>query len=88
MSITISGVVGASTAVAITQTIQPQTGEMATNFYQTYRESATPQRLEFVDVERSRVGENIAGPGSPMVEGDIDTKLDRLGNNYSGVILA
>lgn len=63
-------------------------GEIAAQFYRTYRASPNQQRLEFVDFDQTRVGQNIAGPGSPLIDGDLETKLDRLGNNYSGVILA
>ncbi len=63
-------------------------GELAQRFYEIYKKSPNRQRLEFVDVQHERVGAYIAGPGSPIVEGDIETKLERLGRNYSGVILA
>ena len=63
-------------------------GEMAVEFYRAYKESINRERLEFVDPERKRVGEHIAGPGSPIIEGDLTTKLERLGHTYSGVILA
>jgi exopolysaccharide biosynthesis polyprenyl glycosylphosphotransferase len=63
-------------------------GEVATRFYEAYRSSENRQRLEFVDLASQRIGEPIAGPGSPIVEGDIATKLERLDKNYSGVILA
>ena len=63
-------------------------GDLAQRFYEAYRKSPSQQRLEFVDVRQENVGTHIAGPGSPLVEGDIETKLARLGRNYSGVILA
>lgn len=63
-------------------------GVLAQRFYEAYRNSPNQQRLEFVDVLQENVGAHIAGPGSPLIEGDIDTKLSRLGRNYSGVILA
>ena len=63
-------------------------GELAAEFYRAYRDSPNHQRLEFVGIEQERVGERIDGPGSPIIEGDIATKLERLGDNYSGVILA
>ena len=37
---------------------------------------------------KNELAAHIAGPGSPLIEGDIETKLGRLGRNYSGVILA
>ena len=63
-------------------------GFAARGFFEAYRRSGNRQRLEFVDLESERIGEPIAGPGSPLVEGDIATKLERLDKNYSGVILA
>lgn len=63
-------------------------GPAAIGFYEAYRKSGNRQRLEFVDLASERVGQLIAGAGSPMVEGDIATKLERLDKNYSGVIVA
>jgi len=63
-------------------------GPLAADFYEAYRSSPNRQRLEFVDIAQERVGHPIAGPGSPIIEGDIKTKLERLTNRYSGVILA
>jgi exopolysaccharide biosynthesis polyprenyl glycosylphosphotransferase len=63
-------------------------GELAAEFYVAYRNSVNPERLEFVDVGNERVGQHIAGAGSPIIEGDLTTKLERLGTGYSGVILA
>jgi len=63
-------------------------GPVAADFYQAYRTSPNRQRLEFVDIAQERVGQPISGPGSPIIEGDIKTKLERLTNRYSGVILA
>ncbi|HEY1769805.1 MAG TPA: exopolysaccharide biosynthesis polyprenyl glycosylphosphotransferase [Chthoniobacterales bacterium] len=63
-------------------------GEMARQFYEEYRKSPNRQRLEFVDLAHERVGSHICGPGSPTVESDLETKLDRLDGNYSGIILA
>ncbi len=63
-------------------------GPAAAGFYEAYRQSGNRQRLEFVDVGSRRVGQPIAGPGSPIVEFDIATKMERLDKNYSGVILA
>jgi exopolysaccharide biosynthesis polyprenyl glycosylphosphotransferase len=63
-------------------------GEVAARFYEAYRRSPTQQRLEFVDLERERIGQPVAGSGSPIVEGDIATKLANLNDRYSGVILA
>jgi exopolysaccharide biosynthesis polyprenyl glycosylphosphotransferase len=63
-------------------------GDLAVEFYEAYTNSVNRERLEFVDTEEQRVGEHIAGPGSPIIEGDLGTKLERLGSGYSGVILA
>lgn len=63
-------------------------GELAARFYDAYRHSGNRQRLEFVDIERARIGERIAGSGSPIIEGDITTKLTNLNERYSGVVLA
>jgi exopolysaccharide biosynthesis polyprenyl glycosylphosphotransferase len=63
-------------------------GELAREFYRAYKRSVNRERLEFVDPEREHVGEHISGPGSPVIEGDLATKLERLGTGYSGVILA
>lgn len=63
-------------------------GKLAESFYAAYRNSTNHERLEFVDVTQERVGQHIAGPGSPIIEGDLGTKLERLDYGYSGVILA
>jgi exopolysaccharide biosynthesis polyprenyl glycosylphosphotransferase len=64
------------------------TGELALRFYEAYRRSPNRQRLEFVDLARQRVGEHLAGSGSPIIEGDIATKLANLNEHYSGVVIA
>jgi exopolysaccharide biosynthesis polyprenyl glycosylphosphotransferase len=63
-------------------------GELAARFYEAYRQSANRQRLEFVDLDRERIGQHIAGSSSPVIEGDLETKLANLNNRYSGVVLA
>ena len=63
-------------------------GELAAEFYRAYRSSIMLQRLEFVALDGENVGRNIAGAGSPIIEGDLATKLSRLDRSYSGVILA
>src|SRR5262249_43512797 len=63
-------------------------GQIAANFYNSYRSAPNQQRLEFVDVEQKRVGQNIAGPGSPVIEGDLSAKLSHAPHLYSGIILA
>ncbi len=63
-------------------------GDLAAEFYRAYRDSPNNQRLEFVAVEHSRIGEHVHGPDSPIIEGNVATKLKQLGDNYSGVIVA
>ncbi len=63
-------------------------GELAAEFYRTYKASVNRQRLEFVAINPQRIGSRVAGPGSPIVEGDLETKLERLDQTYSGVIVA
>lgn len=63
-------------------------GENASAFYRDYKKSGGHHRLEFVDIEKSRVGQPIAGLGSPIIEADLLTKLSNLDPSYRGVILA
>jgi exopolysaccharide biosynthesis polyprenyl glycosylphosphotransferase len=63
-------------------------GTAATHFYEAYKKSSNGQQLEFVDINEERVGQPIAGEGSPIVEGNLASKLDNLSNRYSGIILA
>src|SRR6476659_10884593 len=53
-------------------------GASATRFYEAYRNSPNGQPLEFVDVTEERVGQPIAGQGSPIVQGNIAAKLNNL----------
>jgi exopolysaccharide biosynthesis polyprenyl glycosylphosphotransferase len=63
-------------------------GPIASNFYEAYCSAPNQQRLEFVDLEKKRVGQTIAGPGSPLIEGDLASKLREASQRYSGIILA
>src|SRR4029078_10018897 len=63
-------------------------GATATRFYEAYKKSSNGQQLEFVAVTEDHVGQPIAGEGSPIVQGDLRSKLDNLSNRYSGIILA
>jgi exopolysaccharide biosynthesis polyprenyl glycosylphosphotransferase len=63
-------------------------GATAARFYQAYSNSPNGQQLEFVDVNEQRVGQPIAGDGSPIVQGNLAAKLNNLGKRYSGIILA
>src|SRR5262249_862253 len=63
-------------------------GEAAARFYETYKKSSNEQQLEFVDVNEQRVGQPVAGEGSPIIRGDLAARLNELGKHYSGIILA
>src|SRR6516165_1111764 len=63
-------------------------GAPAARFYETYGKSSNGQQLEFVDVNEERVGQPIAGQGSPIVQGNLAAKLNNPGKRYSGIILA
>lgn len=63
-------------------------GELAARFYETYKNSPSEQRLEFVDDDPARTGSTIAGEGSPVIQAGIAEKLAHLDRGYSGVILA
>jgi lipopolysaccharide/colanic/teichoic acid biosynthesis glycosyltransferase len=63
-------------------------GATAVRFYETYSKSSNGQQLEFVDVNDERVGQPIAGQGSPIVQGNLAAKLNNLDKHYSGIILA
>jgi exopolysaccharide biosynthesis polyprenyl glycosylphosphotransferase len=63
-------------------------GEAARRLYESYRSSPNYQQLQFVDITNRYVGQPIAGEGSPIVEGDLATKLMNPGQQYSGIILA
>jgi len=63
-------------------------GAAAARFYEAYRNSPNGQPLEFVDVNEERVGQPIAGEGSPVIQGNLASKLNNLGKGYSGIILA
>jgi exopolysaccharide biosynthesis polyprenyl glycosylphosphotransferase len=63
-------------------------GELATQFYQAYKQSPNQQQLDFVDNDTARVGSTIAGEGSPIIQGGIAAKLADLDRRYTGVILA
>jgi len=63
-------------------------GKVAADFYCAYYASPNNQGLEFIDLEGTHVGERIAGPTSPLIEGDLSAKLDDVSRRYSGIILA
>jgi len=63
-------------------------GTTAARFYEVYKNSPNGQRLDFIDVRNERVGQPIAGEGSPTVQGGFASKLNELGKRYSGIILA
>jgi exopolysaccharide biosynthesis polyprenyl glycosylphosphotransferase len=63
-------------------------GAAAVRFYAAYKSSPNGQKLDFVDVGNERVGQPIAGAGSPVVQGNLADKLSQLRERYSGIILA
>jgi exopolysaccharide biosynthesis polyprenyl glycosylphosphotransferase len=63
-------------------------GATAARFYEAYQKSSNGQQLEFVDTDEERVGKPIAGEGSPIVQGNLASKLDNLSHRYSGIVLA
>jgi len=63
-------------------------GATAARFYEAYKKSSNGQQLEFVGVNEERVGQPIAGEGSPIVQGNLASKLGNLSNRYSGIVLA
>ncbi len=63
-------------------------GELAAKFYEAYRASGDAQRLEFVALDATRIGQRIAGPESPIAEGNLAAKLNNASAHYSGIILA
>ena len=63
-------------------------GIAAEHFYDTYKNSPNKQQLDFVDPKGERIGQPIAGQGSPIVQGNLVGKLNDLGERYSGIILA
>ena len=54
-------------------------GPAAVRFYEAYQRSPNSQQLHFVDLGGQRAGQRIAGEASPVVEGDIASRLDDLG---------
>lgn len=62
-------------------------GELAREFYLTYRSSPRPQQLRFVDCDDFRAGQHLDGPESPLIESDCEGKLEALDHRCSGVIL-
>jgi len=63
-------------------------GTTAACFYDAYKNSPNGQQLDFVDLRDERIGEPIAGEGSPVVQGNLAGKLNHLSERYSGIILA
>jgi exopolysaccharide biosynthesis polyprenyl glycosylphosphotransferase len=63
-------------------------GTAAACFYDDYKNSPNGQQLDFVDLRDERVGQPIAGEGSPVVQGNLAGKLNHLSERYSGIILA
>src|SRR2546429_9692431 len=63
-------------------------GELATRFYNVYKQSPNQQQLEFVDNDVARVGSAIAGAGSPIVHGGIAVWLVYLDGRYFVFVFA
>jgi len=63
-------------------------GTAAVCFYEAYKNSPNAQQLDFVALRDERVGQPIAGEGSPIVQGNLAGKLSHLSDRYSGIILA
>ncbi len=63
-------------------------GELAQQFYEAYKDSPNRQQLRFVTLHPEEVGRPVAGPGSPILEGDLLTLLAKFDRIYSGIILA
>jgi exopolysaccharide biosynthesis polyprenyl glycosylphosphotransferase len=63
-------------------------GTAAARFYDAYKNSPNGQQLDFVDLKDERIGQPIAGEGSPVVQGNLVGKLNDLSERYSGIILA
>ena len=63
-------------------------GELAAKFYEAYRASGDAQRLEFVALDATRIGQRIAGPESPIAEGkscrQTEQRFGALQRNHSG----
>ena len=62
-------------------------GPAAVRFYEAYKRSPNQERLHFVDLANDRAGRRIADEASPVVEGNVDARLNDLGEHYSGIIL-
>ena len=63
-------------------------GELARRFYEAYRESPNREQLRFITLDPDEVGQPLAGPGSPVLEGDLISQLAEFDRLYSGIILA
>src|SRR2546430_758534 len=63
-------------------------GATAARFYEAYRNSPNGQQLEFVDVNDQRVGQPIAGQGSPIGQGNLTAKVINPRKRYRSIILA
>ena len=63
-------------------------GAAAASFFAAYEKKPNRQRLVFVDPHDRRVGDPVAGEGTPIIEGGAIEKLLALGQEYDGVIVA
>ena len=63
-------------------------GELARRFFEIYRNSPNREQLQFVTLKPQEVGQPLAGPGSPILRGDLMSRLAAFDRAYSGIILA
>src|SRR5437879_5705308 len=69
-----------ATATATKAYLVIGTGEAATRFYEAYKNSPNMQQLHFVDLNNERVGQAIAGEGTPIIEANYEEKLNNPTN--------
>jgi exopolysaccharide biosynthesis polyprenyl glycosylphosphotransferase len=63
-------------------------GDLARRFFDAYKDSPNRQQLRFVTLNPDEVGQPLAGPGSPILQGDLLSRLATFDRVYSGIILA
>ena len=63
-------------------------GDLAQRFYEVYKESPSREQLRFVTLNPEEVGRPLAGPRSPILQGDLVSQLAGFDRSYSGIILA
>ena len=63
-------------------------GDIAKRFYAIYQRSLNRERLRFVDLVGDSADQRISGDGSPAIERNILARVEQLGSEVSGIILA